>query len=130
MTPSLVRSLFPVCAAALALVHPALAQDGGDPAARTLFLANCATCHGETGDGKGTAQLDRPARSFMDGGFSFGNTPEALFKTISVGIPGSPMAGFDSSLSEEERRLVARYVVTLGPPVEEVKEEDMILVVH
>jgi hypothetical protein len=66
----------------------------------------------------------------MDGGFSFGNTPEQLFKTISTGIPGSPMAAFDSSLSEEERRLLASYVLTLGPPIEEVKEEDMILVVH
>jgi mono/diheme cytochrome c family protein len=98
--------------------------------ARKLFVTNCATCHGETGDGKGTTQLDRPARSFMDGGFSFGNTPEQLFKTISTGIPGTPMPGFDSSLSEEERKIVASYVVTLGPPIEEVKEEDMILTVH
>src|SRR5688572_11621314 len=97
---------------------------------RTLFLKNCATCHGETGDGKGITPLDRPARSFMDGGFSFGNTPEALFRTISVGIPGTPMPGFDSSLSEEERKVLASYVVTLGPPVEGVKEEDMILSVH
>jgi mono/diheme cytochrome c family protein len=104
-------------------------QDGGERA-RKLFVTNCATCHGETGDGKGTTQLDRPARSFKDGGFSFGNTPEALFRTISVGIPGTPMPAFDSSLSEDDRKLVASYVVTLGPPVEEVKEEDMILAVH
>ena len=110
------------------LASPGAAQD--PERARRLFVTNCATCHGESGDGQGTTQLDRPARSFMDGGFSFGNTPEALFKTISVGIPGTPMPGFDSSLSEEERKLVASYVVTLGPPVEEVKEEDMILVVH
>jgi mono/diheme cytochrome c family protein len=97
--------------------------------AKKLFLTNCAACHGESGDGKGTTQLDRPARSFMDGGFSFGNTPEALFKTISTGIPGSPMAGFDSSLTEEERHLVAAYVVTLGPPITEVSEADMILAV-
>jgi len=110
----------------LALAAPRAAQD----AAKKLFLANCAPCHGETGDGHGTTQLDRPARSFMDGGFSFGNTPEALFKTISTGIPGSPMPAFDASLKEEERRLLASYVVTLGPPVEEVKVEDTILAVH
>jgi len=113
----------------LALAARSAAQDSAERA-RKLFVTNCATCHGESGDGKGTTQLDRPARSFMDGGFSFGNTPEQLFKTISTGIPGSPMPGFDSSLSEEERKLVADYVVTLGPPIEEVKEEDMILVVH
>src|SRR5262245_5152440 len=113
----------------LLLAAPRAAQDGNERA-RTLFVTNCASCHGENGDGKGTAELDRPARSFQDGGFSFGNTPEALFKPISTGIPGSPMAGFDSSLSEEERRILAAYVVTLGPPVEEVKEEDMVLAVH
>jgi mono/diheme cytochrome c family protein len=105
---------------------PSVAQDS-TARAKELFVKNCATCHGETGDGKGATQLDRPARSFMDGGFSFGNTPEALFRTISTGIPGTPMPGFDSSLSEEERRLVASHVVTLGPPIEEVKEEDMVL---
>jgi len=120
------RLLGPILAAT-GLALPPGAQDL--ERAKQLFLTNCATCHGETGDGKGTTQLDRPARSFQDGGFSFGNTPEALFKTISTGIPGSPMAGFDSSLSEEERRLLADYVVTLGPPIEAVKEEDMILVV-
>jgi len=120
------RLLGPLLAATCLALAPG-AQDL--ERAKKLFLTNCATCHGETGDGKGTTQLDRPARSFQDGGFSFGNTPEALFKTISTGIPGSPMAGFDSSLSEEERRLLADYVVTLGPPITEVKEEDMILVV-
>lgn len=120
------RLLGPILAATCLALAPG-AQDL--ERAKKLFLANCASCHGETGDGKGTTQLDRPARSFQDGGFSFGNTPEALFKTISTGIPGSPMAGFDSSLSEEERHLVAAYVVTLGPPITEVKEEDMILAV-
>lgn len=119
-------SFFALCL--LALAAPRAAQ--GNELARKLFLTNCAPCHGETGDGHGTTQLDRPARSFMDGGFSFGNTPEALFKTISTGIPGSPMPAFDSSLKEEERRLLASYVVTLGPPVAEVRVEDTILSVH
>lgn len=119
------------------LAQPRVVQETGlqqgqepDTRARKLFVTNCASCHGENGDGRGTTQLDRPARSFQDGGFSFGNTPEALFKTISTGIPGSPMAGFDSSLTEEERRTLAAYVVTLGPPVAEVKDEDMVLAVH
>ena len=107
-----------------------LAAQSDPSRVRTLFHVNCASCHGENGDGHGTAELDRPARSFQDGGFSFGNTPEALFRTISVGIAGSPMPAFDSSLTEEERKLLADYVVTLGPPIEEVKEEDTILSVH
>ena len=98
-------------------------------AARQLFLANCASCHGEKGDGQGTTTLDRPARSFMDGGFSFGNTPETIFRTLSVGIPGTPMPSFDL-LPEADRQLLAEYVITLGPPIAEVTDEQMILRVH
>jgi cytochrome c553 len=106
---------------------PATAQEDR---ARELFLANCATCHGEQGDGQGTTELLRPARSFQDGGFSYGNTPEALFRTISIGIPGTEMPGFDTSLSEEERRLLAGYVVTLGPEIREVTTEETVMVVR
>ena len=37
-----------------------------DPATKTLFVTNCAPCHGETGDGEGVTQLDRTARSFLE----------------------------------------------------------------
>src|SRR5262245_58704892 len=115
----------PLTALALAVCAAATgAQKAPDARAVKLFHDNCAQCHGDTGDGKGWAQLDRPARSFKDGGFSFGNTPEALFRTITVGIPGTPMPSFDSALGEQQRKLLADYVVTLGPPVEEVKLED------
>jgi mono/diheme cytochrome c family protein len=85
--------------------------------ARALFLQHCASCHGESGDGQGTATLDRPARSFKDGGFSYGNTSEALTRTITHGIPGTPMPAAPSVLSEAERKALAEYVLSLGPPV-------------
>lgn len=87
---------------------------------RSLYVAYCAQCHGETGDGRGTRELDRPARSFKDGGFSFGNTPEALYRTISNGIGGTPMPGYADTLSADERRRLADYVRELGPEVIEV----------
>ena len=99
------------------------AAEGAVPSASELFLTHCASCHGATGDGKGTTELDRPARSFRDGGFSYGNTPEALFRTITNGIPGTPMPGFDTALDERQRRLLADYVVSLGPPQTEVDPE-------
>ena len=103
------------------------AQDASGPEA--LFAANCASCHGEKGDGDGWTELERPARSFRDGGFSYGNTPTALFRTISIGIPGTQMPGFDTSLTEDERRALAEHVITLGPEVREVTTEETILVV-
>ena len=100
-----------------------------DPVARGLFAKNCATCHGLDGSGQGPSVLDRPARNFKDGGFSFGNTADAIFNTISSGIPGTPMPAFAESLAESDRRRLAAYVRTLGPPVDEVDVADTILTV-
>ncbi|MFT5197721.1 MAG: mono/diheme cytochrome c family protein [Planctomycetota bacterium] len=83
--------------------------------AAQLYQTHCSVCHGDDGDGKGIVVLDRPARSFLKGAFSFGNTPEALFRTISNGIGGTPMPGFKDFLSESERHQLAQYVIDLGP---------------
>jgi mono/diheme cytochrome c family protein len=93
------------------------------------FETLCAQCHGSDGSGTGPAILDRPARSFMDGGFSFGNTPAAIARTLATGIPGTPMPGFGDVLDESQRLDLARYVLTLGPPIEEVAEIDTIMTV-
>ena len=108
-----------------------LAERGSpvDPVARGLFAKNCATCHGLDGSGQGPSVLDRPARNFKDGGFSFGNTADAIFNTISTGIPGTPMPAFADALAESDRRRLAAYVRTLGPPVDEVDVADTILTV-
>ncbi|MCB9915159.1 MAG: c-type cytochrome [Planctomycetes bacterium] len=103
----------------LAAAATALAQDpspaAGADDARTLFLANCAPCHGENGDGQGTTELDRPARSFRAGGFSYGNTPDAIFRTVTYGIPGTPMPAFESAFPPAQREALAAYVISLGP---------------
>lgn len=131
MIPERLRtSTLLILGAASAVPATTAAQDTGRPSAGDLFAKNCASCHGEKGDGDGWTELERPARSFRDGGFSYGNTPTALFRTISIGIPGTQMPGFDTSLSEDERRTLADYVITLGPEVREVTAEETILVVE
>jgi len=82
---------------------------------RALFLANCAQCHGEKGDGLGVTQLDRKARSFLDGGFSYGNTRDAILRSITHGIPGTPMPAFEKALNESQRVELAQYVIAFGP---------------
>ncbi|MCH2134070.1 MAG: c-type cytochrome [Phycisphaerales bacterium] len=94
---------------------------------RLLFLANCASCHGADGSGTGEMVLDRPARSFKQGGFSFGNTIESIDRVITSGIPGTPMPGFKATLDPRERLAVARYVQSLGPPLVEVDPDDTIM---
>ncbi len=94
---------------------------------RLLFLANCASCHGADGSGQGELVHDRPARSFREGGFSFGNTLASLRRVIESGIPGTPMPGFRATLDPRERVAVAKYVQGLGPPVVTVDPDDTIL---
>jgi mono/diheme cytochrome c family protein len=83
--------------------------------AQVTFVELCAPCHGVLGDGKGTAVLDRPARSFKDGGFSFGNTNEALVRTLKSGIPGTPMPAFGGQVPDERIKELARLVQFMGP---------------
>jgi cytochrome c553 len=103
---------------------PVATQDGAED-----FLTLCARCHGAEGDGQGPEVLDRPARSFKDGGFSFGNTAEAIERTITHGIPGSPMPAFGETMPDERIEALARHVLTLAPPQTEVSEADTILAV-
>ena len=96
---------------------------------KEIYLLYCAQCHGPTGDGKGTLALDRPARSFLDGGFSFGNTLLAISKTTASGIPGTPMPPFIDVLSAEQITLVSQYVRNFAPTLKEAtaKETEMVV---
>ncbi len=98
-------------------------------ATRALFVANCAQCHGEKGDGEGVTQLDRKARSFLDGGFSYGNTQDAILRSITHGIPGTPMPAFEKALNEAQRADLARYVIAFGPDqiVVDPSESEMVV---
>ncbi|MDP6963164.1 MAG: c-type cytochrome [Planctomycetota bacterium] len=91
-----------------------------EPDGAALYAQNCAVCHGPQGGGDGTVKFDPPARSFIDGGFSFGNTPTALFNTISNGIGGTPMPPFKDVLTEEEVRAVVSTVISFSP----IKQQD------
>ncbi len=89
-----------------------------------LFRIHCAACHGERGDGDGVVQFDRKARSFVEGAFSFGNTPEALTRTVAHGIGGTQMIGFGSILSEPQIEAVVQHVISLGPERESSPSEE------
>ncbi len=109
-----------------------VAEDGPPPKpadVRALFLANCAQCHGEKGDGEGVTQLDRKARSFLGGGFSYGNTKEAILRSITHGIPGTPMPSFEKALTDEQRESLTKYVIAFGPDqiVVDPSESEMVV---
>ncbi len=75
------------------------------PTGASLYLSQCAVCHGERGEGGRGPSLARP---------TLRNAPDdkALFAVIRRGIPNSGMPGV--ALAESEIHTLIGYVRTLG----------------
>jgi len=67
--------------------------------------AKCFQCHGEDGKGDG---------DFTRGQFKSGSTVRDIFRTMTLGLDGSPMPSFADSMSEEERWAISYYVLSLS----------------
>jgi copper transport protein len=74
---------------------------------RALYMANCATCHGESGRSPFPPSVSRVPRSFrgadLTGDHMEAHSDGDLFWWISKGIRGTAMPGFEDSLKPEER---------------------------
>ncbi len=83
---------------------------------RNTFGINCAACHGTkgAGDGAAAAALNPKPRDLAHEAFKNGDTADAVFKTVSEGVPGTAMVGF-SHLSEEERWGLTYFILELRP---------------
>jgi high-affinity iron transporter len=92
-------------------LHSAAARERG----RRLFLAHCALCHGERGDGHGmrSAGFAKPPANFTDPAWRRRSTPRRVFFAIREGLRGTPMPSW-ASLSDEEAWDLAAYVLSLG----------------
>jgi len=86
---------------------PALLAKG-----RAAFAANCIACHGERGDGNGPLgkALTPKPRAFATEPFKHGDSPEQFWKTVTEGLPGTPMPSFAAQLSDEDRWAVVYWV--------------------
>jgi cytochrome c oxidase cbb3-type subunit 2 len=109
--------------------HPARASERGQISraapllGREVYQANCAICHGESGDGNGMAAhmfLIRP-RDFRQGLFKFRSTPSGslptdddLLQTVTHGLRWTGMVG-RADLPEADRKAVVQYLKTLSP---------------
>ena len=83
---------------------------------RTLFLANCALCHGVRGDGQGErrAGMDVPPRNLLDPQWRARTTPRHIYFAIREGLVGTPMAGW-KSLGEDDAWDMTAYILSLEP---------------
>ena len=83
----------------------------------TLYVENCAQCHGATGkgDGPGASSMNPKTPSpanFTDPERMAGLSPFKAFNTASFGVEGTAMASF-AAFAEEQRWQVAFYVMSL-----------------
>lgn len=82
----------------------------GDPTAgQTLFVANCAMCHGEQGQGRAGASLNK--------GFASINPQQFVRATVADGIDNSAMPAWSQAnggpLTEEEIDNISAFIVSL-----------------
>jgi high-affinity iron transporter len=84
-------------------------------AGRALYTSNCASCHGEGGAGDGPAAKGMtPAPPAIGNASGMADrTPALLFRVISVGIAGTPMAGWGERLTADARWDIVAYLHSL-----------------
>ncbi len=98
-----------------------LAQD--TTAGKTVYVKWCAGCHGDNGagDGAGARRMIPPPRDFTAGLYQIRSTASGelptdadLLRAIDDGLPGTAMPGWQTRLSDRERRDVLAYIKTFS----------------
>jgi high-affinity iron transporter len=82
---------------------------------KSIYDRSCASCHGATGLGDGAAGKMLVPQPPPIGTVEHmrGVTPALTYRVVSVGIAGTPMAGFAGILTPEERWNVVAYINSL-----------------
>lgn len=82
-------------------------------------MGGCATCHGNNGGGDGIAgaALNPKPRNFGDKSSTWtnGTSVKSLYVTLSNGIKGTGMAGYQAMLSPEDRLALSHFIRTMVP---------------
>lgn len=98
-------------------VRTTFMQPAGSPTVQRgmkLYQANCASCHGEQGQGGApvAGSGPRPARNFRAPEAVAELTPERMLQTVANGKPGTAMPAFGARLGREDLDAVVEYVRT------------------
>jgi high-affinity iron transporter len=90
----------------------------------TIYGQSCASCHGPRGLGDGPAAagmtLKPPAIGSAEA--MHDRSPAMVYRIVSVGIAGTPMAGFAAQLSVDQRWNVVSYLTSLRSTEAQVLE--------
>jgi mono/diheme cytochrome c family protein len=103
---------------------------------RNIFLHMCVFCHGEDGNGGGTAtQYLYPwPRDFRKGIFKFRTTPtgtlprdEDLYRTIVEGVPGTSMPAWKDALTPEDTWALINHIKNFSERFKKEKQGEKIV---
>ena len=101
--------------AASARVSPAVLEQG-----RTLYKANCVSCHGEKGKGDGPAAgvLKPPPRDHTDHAYMSTLADEEIGRIIKMGgaIKGKPLMPSHPQFNDPQLQALVAYVRSLSEP--------------
>jgi cytochrome c oxidase cbb3-type subunit I/II len=103
--------------------EPPRASPGLIATGKSLYrTAKCFQCHGEDGKGDGESAPDlvddltfpiRPT-DLTRGQFKGGSSVRDVYRTMTLGLDGTPMPSFADALSDEERWALSYYVLSLS----------------
>ncbi|MES2178441.1 MAG: FTR1 family protein [Gemmatimonadota bacterium] len=82
---------------------------------RQIYQQSCASCHGMTGlgDGPAGAASNPKPPAIGTAQHMLGVSPALMYRVISVGIAGTPMAGFAGAMTSTQRWNVVAYINSL-----------------
>ena len=82
---------------------------------KDIYQRSCASCHGVAGLGDGVAGATLKPHPPAIGTMAVMNgvSPALMYRVISVGIAGTPMAGFSSALTSTQRWNLVAYINAL-----------------
>ncbi len=89
-----------------------------------VYQAECTGCHGTTGRGLGSGvpRLDPPPADLTDWAALLDRAPLDFYRRVTLGVAGTAMPSFESTLTPRERWAVSVYasVLRLPPPAGDV----------
>lgn len=85
----------------------------------------CVSCHGVqgAGDGSAAAQLKDSwgnaitPRNLAHGLLKWGNTPKDIYRTLALGVPGTPMPAFEHTFTKDQLWALAHYIKSIQTPL-------------
>lgn len=93
---------------------------------RELYVnRGCVSCHGMQGAGDGPAAEKLKdswgntitPRDLAHGLLKWGNTPKDIYRTLALGIPGTPMPGFEHTFTKDQLWALVHYIKSIQTPL-------------